>query len=556
MVVPPGMVKAEHGACLQNLQRVRSMMEAIPYKSNESSVSTNSTDSTCPMDYSSEIDDLTSIPFSPVFPDEEGLSSRRNNQSNDLNNLDNADDPCDCKEKENKSPQRIIANHPQFSHYNISESKDSIDVEDRNDIRQTERDDSTNTLTNIHSINMSSVTLVRPLHQSSDCNKRNSNGQSPLSITSSACFLKGMELLIEKGANVNILDAYGRSPLHLACENNSNASPSSLCAPDENYHLHHNCMKLLLAKGANTNIRDAYGRTPLHIAAKVGCIECIRLLLDHGARTDVQDNEGNTALHIAAGVGNLEVMSELSPTCFEDNHSSVEFVSPLPCLDDRDNLNSSYGRISLGQDNGAASFYRSPRQNEVMERRRRSSEMGDIGASFVTTRQEVWNGIDEAETINNSDWFHSNNYAITGRCQSRYDHNDSGYFTAKGSGVAWTKRRSIDRDPIEEEIDSIESCSSVSLQSYQFETESVESSVVSLTDSNFDFVKMEVLATKSFLGQSMDLLFNMLLRLTRSLFGTSQHRLQTDKNGKFIFKEPPKHVAVAMERMKSRNNLD
>lgn len=532
------------------------MMETTPYKSHESSIFTNSTDSTCPMDYSSEIDDLTSLPFSPVFPDEEEVSSRRNNQPNDLNNLDDTDDPCDCKENKNESPRRIIANHPQFSHSTTSESKDSIETEDRNDTRQTEQDDSTNTSTNIHSINLNSMTLVRPLHQRSDCNKRNSNGQSPLSITSSACFLKGMELLIEKGANVNILDAYGRSPLHLACENNNNAPSSSSYAPDENYHLHHNCMKLLLAKGADTNIRDSYGRTPLHIAAKAGCVKCIRLLLDHGARTDVLDNEGNTALHMAAGVGNLEAMSELSPTFFEDNGSSVEFVSPLPCLDDRDNLNSCYGRYALGQDNGAAIFYSSPRQNKDMKRRISKSEIGDFAASFVTTRQEVWNGSDETETIDNSDWSHGNNYAIASRYHSRYEHSDSGFFTAKGGGVAWTKRRSFERDPIEEEIGSVESSSSVSLQSYQFETESVESSVVSLTDSNFDFVKMEVLAKKSILGQSMDLLFNMLLRLTRSLFGTSQYRLQTDKNGKFIFNEPPKHVAVAMERMKRRNNLN
>ncbi|KAL7470392.1 hypothetical protein ACHAXS_010679 [Conticribra weissflogii] len=532
------------------------IMETTPCKLNESSISTNSTDTTCPMEYSSEIDDFTSLPFSPVFPDEDELSSRRKyNPSNDL--IENVDESCDCKRIENESSQTISANHFQFSHCTIGESKGCTKKKAVNDTSQIERDDSSNNSTHFHSQHSHSTTAIRPLHQCSDCNKRNSNGQSPLSITSSTCFLKGMELLIEKGANVNILDAYGRSPLHLACEYNGNASSSSSFSSDGNYHHHHHhdCVKLLLRKGANTNTRDAYGRTPLHIATKMGCVDCIQLLLDHGARTDVQDNEGNTALHIAASGGKLEIMLELSLTRFEDDRSSAEVVAPSLRFDDRDGLNSSYGRYNFGDDNVGASFYQSPRQNEVMERRSISKEVGDFGASFVTTRQDLWIGNDEAETIDNSHWFHGSNYATAGRYQSRSDLNESGYLTAKGSGAAWTKGKPFNRDSIKEEMDSIESSSSLSLHSDRFETESVESSVISLTDSNFDFMKMEVISTKSFLGHGMDLLFKMFLQLTTSVFGTSQHQLQTDKNGKYIFKEPPKHVAVAMEKMKGRNNL-
>ena len=39
-------------------------------------------------------------------------------------------------------------------------------------------------------------------------NVRNAAGQSPLSVSSSKCFLEGMKLLIDKGADIN----------HLACE--------------------------------------------------------------------------------------------------------------------------------------------------------------------------------------------------------------------------------------------------------------------------------------------------------------------------------------------------
>ena len=118
-------------------------------------------------------------------------------------------------------------------------------------------------------------------HLTSDCNKRNAQGQSALSISSSRCFLDGIKLLIEKGANVNLQDIHERTPLHLACENTTE-------------EVHHDCVEFLLRKGASTNIQDVFGRTPLHIAAKEGCALCIKLLLDHGASTSIKTSYGDT----------------------------------------------------------------------------------------------------------------------------------------------------------------------------------------------------------------------------------------------------------------------
>ena len=80
----------------------------------------------------------------------------------------------------------------------------------------------------------------------SDCNKRNAQGQSALSISSSRCFLDGIKLLIEKGANVNLQDIHERTPLHLACENTTE-------------EVHHDCVEFLLRKGASTNIQEIIG---------------------------------------------------------------------------------------------------------------------------------------------------------------------------------------------------------------------------------------------------------------------------------------------------------
>jgi len=42
-------------------------------------------------------------------------------------------------------------------------------------------------------------------------------------------------------------------------------------------------MKILLDAGANPNVQDKFGVTPLYIAASIGSAECVRLLLQKGA---------------------------------------------------------------------------------------------------------------------------------------------------------------------------------------------------------------------------------------------------------------------------------
>jgi ankyrin repeat protein len=55
-------------------------------------------------------------------------------------------------------------------------------------------------------------------------------------------------------------------------------------------------LNFLLAKGANPNIRDGQGNTPLQLAASIGWSEGISLLLDRGATVDQANNGGETPL--------------------------------------------------------------------------------------------------------------------------------------------------------------------------------------------------------------------------------------------------------------------
>lgn len=55
-------------------------------------------------------------------------------------------------------------------------------------------------------------------------------------------------------------------------------------------------MSFMLGKGANPNLRDARGQTPLVLAASAGFVEGVELLLGQGARVDDPDSAGETPL--------------------------------------------------------------------------------------------------------------------------------------------------------------------------------------------------------------------------------------------------------------------
>lgn len=61
---------------------------------------------------------------------------------------------------------------------------------------------------------------------------------------------------------------------------------------------------LLIGRGAQTNIRDIHGNTPLHFAAANNKPGCVKLLLTHCANVHAKNENGATALHSAMAQGN------------------------------------------------------------------------------------------------------------------------------------------------------------------------------------------------------------------------------------------------------------
>lgn len=69
--------------------------------------------------------------------------------------------------------------------------------------------------------------------------------------------------------------------------------------------------RFLLQEGANPNIADNRGRTPLIAATEIGFIEGVEALVENGARTDIANETGETPLISAVHARNIELIEVL-----------------------------------------------------------------------------------------------------------------------------------------------------------------------------------------------------------------------------------------------------
>lgn len=111
---------------------------------------------------------------------------------------------------------------------------------------------------------------------------RNALGKTPLHMAVTSGSTEMVQLLLDRGANVNAKDNTGLTPLHIAA-----------------WWTATNRAQQLLDAGADPNSRDRFGDTPLHVAAMHGRQAMTVFLAGHGARLDVENDSGRTPLALA-----------------------------------------------------------------------------------------------------------------------------------------------------------------------------------------------------------------------------------------------------------------
>ena len=99
------------------------------------------------------------------------------------------------------------------------------------------------------------------------------------------------ERFLQKGADVNARDAYGRTPLMWALDN-----------PE--------IVRFLVENGADVNARDVNGETALMKAAFLCRLEVVKYLAEKGADVNARSERGATPLMWA--VGDLEIVKFLT----------------------------------------------------------------------------------------------------------------------------------------------------------------------------------------------------------------------------------------------------
>ncbi|KAF7232320.1 hypothetical protein EG68_05324 [Paragonimus skrjabini miyazakii] len=102
-----------------------------------------------------------------------------------------------------------------------------------------------------------------------------------------------VELLLERGADVNARDDGGLVPLHNACSFG-----------------HVDVVHLMLRAGSDPNARDCWNYTPLHEAAIKGKVEVCILLLQAKADLRARNLDGKTPIDLAEGSARLALLGD------------------------------------------------------------------------------------------------------------------------------------------------------------------------------------------------------------------------------------------------------
>lgn len=116
----------------------------------------------------------------------------------------------------------------------------------------------------------------------------------PLHQAASVDDVQTIEQIVSVQPNVNVLDADGASPLHIAAQFGAERA-----------------VHLLLQLGADPTLNYPNYPTVLHVAAYFGHVGIVRAISNVQFNLDLQDHMGNTPLHLAVIRGNVDAAQRI-----------------------------------------------------------------------------------------------------------------------------------------------------------------------------------------------------------------------------------------------------
>jgi len=172
------------------------------------------------------------------------------------------------------------------------------------------------------------------LNKGADPNLLDENGNAPLHILCK--YTPGnskdlVQLLLDKGAKPNIKDKDNLTPLQILCHRKSaipkdlvhilleNSADPNIPDAENNSVLHvlyrksrknlKEMLPLLLAKGINLNSKNKGGNTLLHFLCQSAMPDLVNMILDNGANSNSQNNNGLTPLHVLCALRTHDVQN-------------------------------------------------------------------------------------------------------------------------------------------------------------------------------------------------------------------------------------------------------
>lgn len=156
------------------------------------------------------------------------------------------------------------------------------------------------------------INLGADLNAKGSSKKQNIEETSALITSTARGNLKITELLVKNGANINIREKSGITPLMTA-----------------SYRAHYQVVEYLIENGALLEEKDDFGYTALMYAANSGNLYCAKALIKNSANVEAKDNDDSTPIMFAAQHGFTEIVKLLLKNNADKNHKGKHGLNSI-----------------------------------------------------------------------------------------------------------------------------------------------------------------------------------------------------------------------------------